>query len=415
LDQFLEGKLLTFPDVNPIDQFLGELQASLATGQFNKLTLGKFRGELGAISHIYVRLVELQGGTKLQFTERWPTKDLTKNLSFADSTNLVRTLLGETCFAATLFAGQNRVQLLFNRRGKPRLIRQADDLHATVSAHDLPKQRLLQNESFLRPLGVLGADGRPSAQMGSKYRQIHHFIELLAPLLASFERGSRVRVADLGSGKGYLTFALFQYLNEQGLVPEIHGFEQRMELVELTNQIAQSLGFVSLKFAAKPIAAVDLSGCDLAVALHACDTATDDALFRAIVAGCRGIVVSPCCHKEIRPQLQVPAGFEPLVRYGAQTDRFAEMITDTLRTLYVNAAGYLTRVQEFIAAEHTPRNLLIIGTRSPKLTNRAELFERAEDFRRRFGIQHQRLGDHLRQWFESEEACTATHPIQHLT
>jgi Methyltransferase domain len=399
--------------LNPIDQFLGELQASLAAGQFNKLTLGKFRGELAEISHIYVRLVELQSGTKLQFTERWPTKDLTKNLSFGDSIDLVRTLLGQTCLAATLFAGQNRVQLLFNRRGKPRLIRQADEVRPTVSTHDLPKQRLLRDESFLRALGVIGADGRPNAQMGSKYRQIHHFIELLSPLLASFQRGSRVRVADLGAGKGYLTFALYQYLSEQGLHPEIHGFEQRSELVALTNQIAQSIGFTALAFEAKPIADVDLSSCDLAVALHACDTATDDALFRAIVAGCHGIVVSPCCHKEVRPQLQVPSGLEALVRYGAQTDRFAEMITDTLRALYLNAAGYLTRVQEFIPAEHTPRNLLIIGTHNPKLTNRVELFEQAEDFRRRFGIRHQRLGDHLRRWFK--EAFAATDSIQHLT
>ena len=147
--------------MNPVDQFLNELQVSLTTGQFSKLTLGKFRGGLVEISYIYARVVELQGGPKLQFTERWPTKDLTKNLSFADAINLVRPLLGETCLAATLFAGQNRVQLLFNRRGKPRLVRHADGHPSTVSAHDLPKQRLLRNESFLRPLGVIGADRMP--------------------------------------------------------------------------------------------------------------------------------------------------------------------------------------------------------------------------------------------------------------
>jgi hypothetical protein len=132
--------------------------------------------------------------------------------------------------------------------------------------------------------------------MGSKYRQIHQFVELLAPLLASFERGSRVQVADLGSGKGYLTFALYQYLSEQGLVPEVHGFEQRRELVELTNQIALSLGFTSLVFEAKPIAAVDLSGCELAVALHACDTAPMTRC-SGDRCGATEINVSPCCHE----------------------------------------------------------------------------------------------------------------------
>jgi hypothetical protein len=138
-----------------------------------------------------------------------------------------------------------------------------------------------------------------------------------------------------------------------------------------------------------------LEEADLLVALHACDTATDEAIFRGIQAGCRWIVVSPCCQHELRPQLQSPSGLEPLFRYGIQLDRMTEAVTDALRCLYLEAYGYATRLQEFVDPEHTARNLLMIATRSSKNENRETLLQQAKKFQTRFGVKKQRLAELL--------------------
>jgi hypothetical protein len=132
------------------------------------------------------------------------------------------------------------------------------------------------------------------------------------------------------------------------------------------------------------------------VALHACDTASDDALYRAIAANAQLIFVAPCCHQELRPQLAAPAALAPLFMHGIQSDRMAEAITDALRCMYLDASGYVTRVQEFIALEHTAKNLLIIAAKNPKPVDRDLLFRNALKFQEQFGITRQRLGDLLR-------------------
>jgi hypothetical protein len=134
---------------------------------------------------------------------------------------------------------------------------------------------------------------------------------------------------------------------------------------------------------------------DLLVALHACDTATDEAIFRGIQAGCRWIVVSPCCQHELRPQLQSPSRMQPLFRYGIQIDRMTEAVTDALRCLYLEAYGYSTRLQEFVDPEHTARNLLMIATKSTRNPDRPELLRRAKEFQEQFGVKKQRLAELL--------------------
>jgi Methyltransferase domain len=128
------------------------------------------------------------------------------------------------------------------------------------------------------------------------------------------------------------------------------------------------------------------------IALHACDTATDDAIYRGIQEECRWMVVSPCCQHELRPQLTAPAGLEPLFRHGVQVDRMTETVTDTLRCLYLEAWGYQTRIQEFVGTEHTAKNLLIVASRTRRPGPSQDLVERTLEFQHRFGIQNQRLG-----------------------
>jgi Methyltransferase domain len=378
--------------MNAVDVFCSSLQDALMDGTLHKLTLGKLRDELADQEHIYVRPVEVRGELQLSFVHRYPDHDTTKNFSRTDGLARIRAWLGTASLAATLFTTAERMQLLFNRRGKPRLHRQRETTEEPPSRqHDQSKARLLQDERFLTRLGVLDPSGRPKIQMGDKYRQVHHFIELVEPLTREMRAAERIKAVDLGCGKGYLTFALYAFLTEKGLQAEVTGIEQRRPLVDLGNEIAKSCGYGGLRFEAARIDETELAGADLVVALHACDTATDDALLGAIRAGARWILAAPCCHKEVRPQIRPPEGLEPLFRFGIQVDRLAESVTDTLRVLCLESAGYEARIQEFISLEHTSKNLLILASKRLKAADQLQKWRETVAFQTRFGIRHQRL------------------------
>jgi hypothetical protein len=193
-----------------------------------------------------------------------------------------------------------------------------------------------------------------------------------------------------------LTFAIYAFLKQQGFNVEVAGIERRRALVDLCNGVAGQCDFGDLRFEVGEISSARLDGVDMVVALHACDTATDDALYRAITADAQLIFVAPCCHQELRPQLAAPPALAPLFMHGIQTDRMAESITDALRCMYLDASGYVTRIQEFIALEHTAKNLLIIAAKNPKPVDRDLLFRKAAAFQEQFGVRRQRLGDLLR-------------------
>ena len=391
---------------DPVEQLVTAIRDSIDDQTFQKLTLGKFqtgppspgdaelrRDELTNVQHVYVRIVDLKTGPHLSFLYRYPNQDITKNSPIPEGIEIITSWLGSTCRSATLFTSKARQQLLFSRRGKPRLFSQDSvSLLATDHSHDREKVRLLRNERALELLGVIDSEGHPRAQMGNKYRQVHHFIEASAPILKGTNPGETLHIVDMGCGKGYLTFALHQFLRENGLDPVTVGVEKRGALVGSANAIAGQLGDNNIRFIQGEITDVDVKPIDILIALHACDTATDDAIYRGIQEECRWIVVSPCCQHELRPQLTAPAGLEPLFRHGIQVDRMTETVTDTLRCLYLEAWGYQTRIQEFVGTEHTAKNLLIVASRTRKPGRREDLVERALEFQHRFGIQHQRLG-----------------------
>ncbi len=197
----------------------------------------------------------------------------------------------------------------------------------------------------------------------------------------------------MGCGKGYLTFALATLL---GARAELLGVEVRPELVALCNDLARTQGFAQLHFAAGSIADTPLEGADVVIALHACDTATDDALARGLAAGAALLVVAPCCQKELRPQLVAPPVLADALRHGIFQERQAEFVTDALRAQLLEWAGYRTKVFEFISTEHTPKNLMLAAIKSgPRGMADDPLAERIRDFARFYGIRTQRLATHL--------------------
>ncbi|MEA3163434.1 MAG: hypothetical protein QOE88_1252 [Verrucomicrobiota bacterium] len=382
--------------MNPIELFLSNFAESLSDGRFLKLTLGKFRGDPASLDHVYVRMVTLKSGSRLNFVHRYPDRDLTRNYPVSEGLALVRDWVGKSSWAATLFTIDQRQQLLFNRRGLPRLSTTSAESVETRPQHDREKQHLLQDETFLQHLGILDSAGHVRLRMSDKYRQIHHFVELLAPALRRLPIDQELRVVDMGSGKGYLTFATYAFLQQEGLKPAIVGIEKRQALVDLCNQVAARCAFSDLRFEPGEISAVRLEGVDVVIALHACDTATDDAIYRGIASGAKLIFLAPCCHQELRPQLVPPNNLAPLFKDGIQAERMAEALTDTLRCMYLEASGYSTTIQEFIALEHTKKNLLISAEKTSRPMDYDLLFQKALDFQTLFGIKHQRLGDLLR-------------------
>ena len=378
---------------DPLEQLVSAIRESIDDRTFQKLTLGKFQNELAAVQHVYVRIVDLKTGPHLSFVYRYPNQDITKNTPIPEGIEIIIGWLGSTCRSATLLTTKGRQQLLFGRRGQPRLFSQdSPSIPGTGRAHDREKTRLLRDERALELLNVIDSKGRPRAQMGNKYRQVHHFIEALAPILKAVRPGETLHIVDMGCGKGYLTFALHQFLRENGKSPVTVGVEKRGSLADSANAIAGQLGDNSIRFIQGEINDVDVKPIDILIALHACDTATDDAIYQGIQEECRWIVFSPCCQHELRPQLTAPAGFEPLFRHGVQVDRMTETVTDALRCLYLEAWGYQTRIQEFVGTEHTAKNLLIVASRTRKPGPSQDLVERALEFQHRFGIQNQRLG-----------------------
>jgi hypothetical protein len=196
----------------------------------------------------------------------------------------------------------------------------------------------------------------------------------------------------MGCGKGYLTFAAWQLFQKIARRPvHVRGVEQRPELVELCNRAARECGCDGLEFAAGTIADAPLTKLDVLIALHACDTATDDAIAKGIAAGAVLIVVAPCCHRELSPQLKAPPVLDPALRHGIFHERHAEFVTDALRTLLLEWAGYDTQAFEFISTEHTAKNLMIAAVRRAQPTDREAAAARARDFAEFYGIRAQQL------------------------
>lgn len=376
------------------DKFIAQLAATVAAGTFAKLTLGKYRGADPTVHNLHVRPVTLKSGPHLALVWRHATRDITKNLPPDEAIGLLSGLIGAEFLHAHLFAGDTVTQFESDPGGRSRLKTTAATTVAANTGHDREKRHLIPADSrWLRDLGVTNQHGQVREGMADKYRQIQKFAEVFQHLTAEagLTAGQPLRIADMGSGKGYLTFALAALLGGRAV---IRGIESRPALVETCNRIARENEFTHLSFTAGQIGALPAPGTtdelDVLIALHACDTATDDALAYGVRAGARLLIVSPCCQKELRPQLTAPPVLAPALRHGIFQERQAEFVTDALRALLLEWAGYRTKVFEFISTEHTAKNLMIsaIKAHAPGDPGRRD---RLREFAAFYGIRTQRL------------------------
>jgi SAM-dependent methyltransferase len=404
------------PQPTALDRFLPLLRSAFTDGTFTKLTLGKPSPSLtrteATLQNVFVRPVALKSGPSLTFVWRHATRDVTKNYPPAEALVVVEAALGRDFLDAHLFTATQTAQFESQLDGTARLRvksiqpAMASSVPLAPPTHNAPKHYPIPADApWLESLGVTNHRGQPREGMADKFRQIQKFAELLShlvteafpsapPLDEASPRSPALRVVDAGSGKGYLTFAVAALLGERA---HVTGIESRPELVALCNRVAVQHDLAHrLTFRAGTIADTPTESCDLLIALHACDTATDDALARGLAAQARLLVVSPCCQKELRPQLTAPHVLADALRHGIFQERQAEFVTDALRAQLLEWAGYQTKVFEFISTEHTAKNLMIsaIRTRAPGTPDDAAA-TRLRAFTSFYGIRTQRLAEQL--------------------
>jgi Methyltransferase domain len=381
-------------------QFITALKSSLAQQEFVRLTLSGYRGEEPGLNSLVVQLVQLKAGLKLAFTYRYQTKEIVKNLPIDDAMTQIANIIGNQFTNVRIFTTQQDLQLTYNKRLQPRLITTKPTFPkaAAPKAHDRQKQYFIQpaNNIYLKALGITNAQGEILRTREAKFKQINKFVEIIDSLYRNSDlpQHDRLSVIDMGSGKGYLTFAVYDFLNHTiGKPSTVTGIEQREELVRFCNTTAEQAEFGQLHFAPGTIASAAQQPMDIAIALHACDTATDDAIHASIQANATLIVLAPCCHHQIRRQMNESATVKATWEFGILIERQAQLVTDRLRSLYLELHGYHTKVFEFIDAEHTDKNLMITATKHDRTVNQAAILAQIAELKRQNGIRSDYLED----------------------
>ncbi len=393
--------------------FLAALRASLADGTFLKANLSKYRGS-GEAARCAISRVVLKGVPHLRLVTRQGTQEATQNFEFEAGIARLAALIGPDYLSATLFTSREDVALVYSRKRVPHLARTKPTLsEAPAPEHDRAKAYLVDVAApYLARLDVThtGDPKKPpqvKPSMYAKFRQICRFVEILDQLVAAspLKDAPAPRIVDIGSGKGYLTFALHEHLRQRGKRPVTVGLEANAELVGKCTTIATACQIDGLSFEATRAEnwtghrgdneAAD-RGLDILIALHACDTATDDAIYLGVSRQAALIVCAPCCQNEIAPQLATSTSpIEGLLKYGLLKQRQADLVTDAARALLLESQGYEVRVIEFVSTEHSAKNLMIAAVRSNRVDRRAAAaqYDRLAAFA---GINHQRLGQLLR-------------------
>ncbi len=351
-----------------IEEFVDAAVSAFTDGSLVRLKLGGYHGSEPDLKSVEVRRIVVKGQDLVSLTYHYKTRDIIKNVELEYAAEQLRARLADAFRSAHL--ATTSFDLTFERNGsKIRLKRTDASREAPGASHDRAKARAVP--AAAKPwqigLGLTDPQGNVRKDAQDKFRQINRMVEIFAPLIQALP--DNPRIVDMGAGKGYLDFALADWLAGQGRKAQIVGVELRPQLVADGNALSRSSGLEGLSFVPGSILDYDASGADAVIALHACDTATDDAIYRGIAAGARLIAVAPCCHKQVRREMERGTAADPLsplLRHGVFRERQAEMLTDTLRALLLERHGYKTRVFEFVSDAHTPKNNLIVAERDAR-------------------------------------------------
>lgn len=354
------------------EKFIEQLRKSISDNSFIKLQFGKYRGDDKEFEKIIVTRINIKEGEHLSFNFKYTTKDIVKNFVTEKGIKLVDEITGKDFLSGTLFTETNDFTIDHSKKRTASFhIKKPSFKKTEVTGHNREKSRFIDpSAKYFRLLGIATEDGNVKAGMYDKFRQVDKFIETMDSLYraSSLTDKNEIVITDMGSGKSYLTFALYDHFkNSLNKKVTVRGIEQKQELAELSNSISMKCGFDGLEFLTGSIKETDLSGTDIAVALHACDTATDDAIKKAVKSKAEIIVLAPCCQKYVRKKMTVPEKFKGIFAYGIHEERLAVMLTDGLRAMTIKNYGYDVKIFEFISSEHTARNTMITAVKNDKV------------------------------------------------
>ena len=326
-------------------------------------------------SKVKLRPVELKGKLCYQASMTEGPKVYHKNFTREEMMDYLETAMDE--FRQLQITGRNTDgSILISKKGK---VTVKTRKHATtepvpIAPHNRVKQYIIKEGTmvpFMVDLGVMTREGKVVASRYDKFRQINRFLEFIRDIIPKLPKDREITILDFGCGKSYLTFAMYYYLRElEHLDVRIIGLDLKEDVIRHCSELAQSYGYEKLKFCQGDIAGFEgVSSVDMVVTLHACDTATDFALAKAVEWGAQVILSVPCCQHEVNRQIRNDI-LQPVLHYGILKERIAALITDGLRAELLESKGYETQLLEFIDMEHTPKNILIRAVRTGKFKER---------------------------------------------
>ena len=361
---------------------LQEFLEELVNEQMIQAVLSGSRNSQG-VAKIKIRPVELKGKICYQASATEGTRVFHKNYERMELLNYMQKEM-EQNFSQLQIQGQKEDgTVLVSKKGKMTIRRkrhpETKEKAVQILAHNRVKKYILKEGiavPFLVDLGVMNTQGKVISAKYDKFRQINRFLEFVEDILPKLPKEREVTILDFGCGKSYLTFAMYYYLKElQGYDVKIIGLDLKADVIANCSRLAEKYGYDKLHFLQGDIAEYEgVRAVDMVVTLHACDTATDFALAKAVEWGARVILSVPCCQHEVNKQIKNEL-LEPVLRYGILKERLSALLTDGIRANLLEAKGYDTQILEFIDMEHTPKNLLIRAVKTEKEKNIGDLEE----------------------------------------
>ena len=381
-----------------LDKYLNRVAEAAEQSTLVKMTLSKPAQKHDELRNVYVKPVLIKEKRLFAFTYHYERRDEVKNYDVAQMLDILKEMLPSRFLNAVLFTVNEDVTLLVSSKGRATIqTKKVQECREQNLEHDKQKNRLINPANpWWYQLGLTTREGKITADMQHKFKQIYKYAEIVESLIRPMKFGGTVHIADMGAGKGYLTFALYELLTQKlNMEVDIKGVEIRPDLVLKINEIINSNHLKGLEFVESSIEAYHPEKLDVLIALHACNTATDDAIASGIKAGAELVVCAPCCHKQIRQEMERSGRYDAITRYGIFLERQAVMITDTIRALILEYFGYKTQVMEFIEMEHTPKNVLLVGRKTTKEPDKAEILRQISELKRQYGIKQHYLETRL--------------------
>lgn len=345
------------------------------------------------VSKVRVRPLLLQGKLVFQVEEFRGKQAFHQNLMKDEAYEYLQNAMSDTFRQMELASAKGSAQILVSKNGKMtvkvkknRPVEGQAKIQApsTLLDHNRKKKYVLEEGKpipFLQDLGVMTADGRIVHSRYDKFRQINRFLEFVQDILPKLPKEREINIIDFGCGKSYLTFAMYYYLKElNGFDIRVIGLDLKQDVIDHCNQLARKYGFEKLAFYHGDIASYEgVDQVDMVVTLHACDTATDYALAKAVRWNASVILSVPCCQHELNRQMKNDM-LEPVLQYGLLKERMAALYTDGIRAEILENHGYRTQILEFIDMEHTPKNVLIRAVKEGKGKKNGKKLQEMMDF-----------------------------------